>query len=336
MERVTIKDVAEKSGYSMTTISQILNGKDHRFSKKAIKEVKATARKLGYVPDFFASNMAKQQSNVIAVVVPDLGNQFFIDLVRGIEKITNKYGFLTIVLDGNNNQDSGHKYIEHLLSRAIDGVIFVGLEHINEEYLYRLEASKIPFVLLDQARLNNGKEAQNINVPDEEGGKLVADYLFEMGQRKIGLIGPINSPSLNLKNRINGFIKRFMKLDDRNQVNMYDSPLNLQGGLEAAEAAILEQNTAIFALNDNIAVGVYRYCEMHHLTIPDDISVIGYDNIEVTSYISPPLTTVHQPAEIIGRNGALKLINSIDPQLITDVRQEVNLKLISRQSVKML
>lgn len=304
-KRATIKDVAKASGVSISTVSQILNGKSQLFSEKTVEKVMQAKINLNYQPDYFAQRMIKKESKTIGVIVPDIANPFFSSLIKGIEKVLYKKNFMTILCNADFSEEKEFDAVQELERRGVDGFIIASSSITNETINQVLRLKKIPFIVLDQKKAENYSDA--VLTDDHNGGILAAQHLKQLGHEKVAVVIPENAPE-NIQNRFIGFSSVYPV----DSLLIIHAPLSKEGG-ESAVAQIIAGNvSAIFAANDEIALGVYRGLFDSGKKIPEDYSVIGYDNIDICNYVTPRLTTIAQPTTALGETTAKMLLKRID------------------------
>ena len=332
--KVTIKDLAEAAGVSVTTVSQILNGKGSRFSKKTQDKVIKLKDQLHYVPDFNARNLILRSSKTIGVLVHNIGNPFFSTFFRGIQTVCREAQYIPIVFSASNDETSEKYYLGNLVERSVDGLIIASSSVTADTIDSILKPNRIPYLLFDRNQTHDNGD--RLQVDDYQGGQLAAAHLAELGHQKIVGVFPKN-PTGNLRNRLNGFIDGLLKagIYFSQQTDVVYAPLTKLGGYQHTEEVLAKQPTAVFCANDELAIGLYRGLHERGINIPDDLSVVGYDNIDLDEYVTPKLTTVEQPILELGETSARLILNRINN--INMPRQLVNVpvKLIERSSTKL-
>lgn len=290
--KVTIRDLAEAAGVSVTTVSQILNGKGERFSIETRQRVHQLQEDLGYVPDFNARNLIMKSAQTIGVLVPNLGNPFFSMFIRGVQQTSRERHFIPLIFGANHDEQLESYYLQELIKRAVDGLIIASASITGEAIDNILKKNGIPYLLIDQ---NGGPSVDRIRVDDEQGGQLAARHLLTLGHQRIVVVMP-EHPTQNLRIRLAGFKAQLVD----QQIPLADSavitsPMTKLGGYQATAAVLAQHPTAVFAINDETALGLMRGLHEQGVRVPDDISVLGYDDIDLDEYVVPKLTTIHQP-----------------------------------------
>lgn len=326
--KVNIYDVAEKAGVGIGTVSRVINNSD-KVKKETKEKVIKVMQQLNYRPNKVAQNLAKQKSNAVAVIVPSFIDHFFVEVLKGIQDALEEKNIDLILykIDLDKNRMNGIMDIVH--SQKVDGIAAVTMDISLAEHEALLEAD-IPVVIADES----SPDFHSIYFNDVKGAEMAVDYLFEAGHQKIAFInGDINS--LHGKKRLEGVKKSFAKngLDfNTNYIksgDFYteDGYNSMQEILELPES---ERPTAVFAASDNQAIGVLKAMEEKGLKAPDDIAVIGYDNIELAKYLK--ITTIWQPMYKLGHLAIEVLLKAIKGELKEKFDEELELKLIKRET----
>jgi LacI family transcriptional regulator len=316
----TIKDVALRANVSVTTVSHVVNAT--RFvSKVARQRVNEAIRELHYVPSALARSLKNNRTHTIGMMIPNCSNPFFAELIRGIEDACFAANFNVILCNSDDDANKQRKYIRVLMEKQVDGMIVFSSGGDNELSELLLETG-MPQILLD--REVEKVQADLVEVDHEAGGWLATRHLLELGHLRIGCItGPLDlAPA---RQRLQGYRRAL------SEASMQINPLwQVEGGFTsengyAAMQRLLVSNqrpSAIFASNDLMAIGALCAAAGHGLRIPHDISVVGFDDIALAAFSSPPLTTVAQPKHQLGSMAASFLMARIaDPSL--PLRREI-------------
>ncbi|MCX7761427.1 MAG: LacI family transcriptional regulator [Candidatus Kryptonium sp.] len=331
-ERVTIKDVANLAGVSIATVSRVINGSskvDEETRKKVIKAIKA----LGYKP-MPSLRKASELLYNIGVLVPDLRGYHYNEIVMAIEDYAAKNDFETLVSIPKMLPEAERHVLDQFFKRKIDGVIVMEL-YTGIKYLEPFLKSGVPIVAVDYSI--EEIVCDSVNIDNVNGAISAMKYLYNMGHRNIFFIrGPKPSPAAI--DREKG-IRKFLERHRDTQVFLSEiEGYNPEDGYEAIKRHLSKHGlnfTAIFAVNDWTAIGAIAAIRESGLQIPEDVSIIGYDNAPYSSFLIPPLTTIHQPRWEMGQMAAQLLIDRI---LGKGSRIPKNVilptKLIERNSVK--
>lgn len=312
--RTTIKDIARETGFSVSTVSLALGEKKHRLAEETVRKIKNAARELHYSPNQMAVGLITQKTWTMGLIVPDICNPFFAGIAKGAEEKCEEHHYNLILCNTNDNPEKDLKYMNVLLARGVDGVIFAMSADVRgdkaAECFRQVEQAQTPVILVDRAL--DEFPARGILINHELGGYLATRHLLDLGHRKIGCItGPMSLQSA--KQRFFGYIRALQEFS----VN-FDPALVCEGDYHTASGYTLSQKlvergvTAIFACNDMMAYGVFRRLNEVGISIPQSMSVVGFDDDDVSEIIQFPLTTVHQPVYEIGKTAAERLIRRID------------------------
>ncbi|AQY52067.1 LacI family transcriptional regulator [Listeria weihenstephanensis] len=331
----TIRDIAEKTGVSITTISQILNGKGSRFSEATRNKVFQTAKDLAYKPNFFAKNMVTNRTNTIGMIVPEVTDPFFSQMVKGAEDYLNAHDYMILLC--NSSQDSAREdlYVEELLHRAVDGLIIASPNILASNVFEQLEIRHKPYILLDCKR--HHREEGNIFIDDYEGGYMATEYLISLGHTQIGIITSDDS-FYSVEERLQGYLACLEKHQVPGESAwISEGDQTMAGGYFAAKQLLTTTEiTALFVTNDQMAVGAYRAALELGIHIPNDLSIVGFDDIELAEYMAPALTTIRQPIYDIGKTAAEYLLKATQNPTEKIANKKMPLDLIIRESTQKL
>lgn len=295
---VTIMDVAREAGVSHATVSRVINNKEHVRSDKYERVMQAMTR-LGYVVNQQARSLAGGKSQVIGLLVADVGNPYMGEIVRGIENrlISSQYDLLLYTTHRRKTKES--TYVSTLAKGLADGLLLVSPQNPHA-YLEALRQRHFPYVFIDD--LVRDDPGSTVRVTNWQGAYDATRYLLELGHRRIALLaGPEGTATAD--ERYEGY--RAALADHGIE---FERELVVEGGFAQRRSyagattllALSQPPTAIFALNDVSAFGAMEAVRDHGLRIPDDISILGFDDIPQASHVTPPLTTVRQPLEQMG------------------------------------
>lgn len=329
-KKVTIRQVANEAGVSVTTVSQILNNKGGRFSKETRDRVLAVKEKLHYVPDFNARNLILHSSKMLGVLIPDLGNPFFSSFVRGIQEYSRDATYMPIVFSANHDVKLETYYLGKLLEHSVDGLIIASASITAEAIDKLIKPLQVPYLLFDQNQIAN--LADRIEVDDYHGGYLAGQHLLQLGHQKLAMLLPKNS-TVNVRERLRGFKAAItdsgLSLNHLVEIN---ANFSMEAGYEATQAILDSGVSAVFCADDLLAIGLYRGLDERNLKVPDDLSIIGYDDIDLDEYVDPKLTTIAQPVMEIGRESAHLLVNRLEKPDIDRQLIKFPVKLVRRES----
>lgn len=333
MAKATLSDVAKAANVSKTTVSLVLNDKPINVSKETKKRILDAAKNLNYVPNFLAKGLITKKSNTIGVIVPDIQNPFFNEMIKHIEQSLEKKGYSIIISNTYNNKKRQVDSIKLLLSKIVDGVILAAVDE-EDECIKILEANNTPFVIVDRPIINSG-ENNSILCDNKLGIELGVNYLYDKGKRNIAFVsGNTEDSTSSVRNK--AYIEVSKKLDIFKDGIVVETRLSMEGGFEATKKLFenKQKYDAIFFSSDIMAVGGIKYILRNGYKIPEDISILGFDNINIGSFIEPELTTVAQPISEIGIAASKLLISLIESEGKEDVKVIIKKPyLIERASV---
>ncbi|MDD1004238.1 MULTISPECIES: LacI family DNA-binding transcriptional regulator [Pseudomonas] len=314
----TIKDVAALAGISYTTVSHVVNN-TRPVSQEVRLKVEAAIKSLDYVPSAVARSLKAKTTATIGLLVPNSLNPYFAELARGIEDYCERNGYCVILCNSDDNPDKQRSYLRVLLEKRIDGLI-VASAGGDSGLAQGLAGVKTPMVIVDRGL--DGVDADLVRIDHEYGAYLATRHLLELGHRDIATIGGPASTSV-AQMRLAGYCRALKEAGvEVRQERMLESDFTSTGGYNAA-AALLESNppSAIFAGNDMIGIGVLRAAAERNVRVPSELSVIGFDDIQMSRYVYPALTTVGQSILQLGEMAAEVLLRRIaSPNLGTDQR----------------
>ena len=314
----TIKDVAALAGISYTTVSHVVNN-TRPVSQEVRLKVEAAIKSLDYVPSAVARSLKAKTTATIGLLVPNSLNPYFAELARGIEDYCERNGYCVILCNSDDNPEKQRSYLRVLLEKRIDGLI-VASAGGDSGLAQGLAGVKTPMVIVDRGL--DGVDADLVRIDHEYGAYLATRHLLELGHRDIATIGGPASTSV-AQMRLAGYCRALKEAGvEVRQERMLESDFTSTGGYNAA-ATLLESNppSAIFAGNDMIGIGVLRAAAERNVRVPSELSVIGFDDIQMSRYVYPALTTVGQSILQLGEMAAEVLLRRIaTPNLGTDQR----------------
>lgn len=306
-KKITIRDIAKMAGVSVTTVSQILNGKGERFSKKTQEKIMLLRDKYGYVPNYNARSLIlNRSSSMIGILVPSISTPFFATFVEGVQEIAQHKKMIPLIFSANRDVEMEQNYLQQMVERSIDGLIIASATMTTETINKIIGPRNIPYILFDQ---NSAQQGTRVQTDDYHGGQLAAQHLIKLGHRHIAMLKP-EEPSENFTQRLAGFKDELAQYDTELDVQL--AHLSNRGGYEATTGIIKSGASAVFTGNDDMAIGLLRGLSEKGVKVPEQISVIGYDDIYLDEYVSPQLTTIKQPILELGRVAAEMLLNKIN------------------------
>lgn len=323
----TIKDVAKEAEVSVATVSRVLNQSGY-VNEDTKKKVQKAIEKLNYKPNAVARSLFKKKSKTIGLIVPDIKNPFFPEIARAVEDVLNAHEYTLILCNSDEHGEKEQKYLEVLKQKYIDGVIIV----TSTLTLNDVKEMGIPVVALDRP-IND--DIPSICVNHYEGAKQAVQYLKSSGCKKIAHIrGPKNITSSN--ERYQGY------LDEVKFETWFQKELIVPGNFDVYTTAdvtriLLSKHPdidGIFAGNDHMAVGVLKAAAGLGKSIPNDLSLISFDGIELGKLTIPELTTMAQPIYQLGSSAAKMLLDIIDGKTIENKHLRYEVSLVKGQSTR--
>ncbi|MGZ9585889.1 LacI family DNA-binding transcriptional regulator [Paenibacillus marinisediminis] len=330
----TIKDIARVSGVSTATVSRVMNNLGG-YNEETEKKVIAVAKELGYRKNENARSLVQKSTNTIGVIMPDVATSFYGDIIRGIEDISNEHGYSVVLTHAGSNGSRIHESLNLMGERRVDGLIIVSIK-LQEAAIDSLSSLGIPFILLSTQ--TNREDTPYIKVDDFSAAYTAVKHLIENNHRVIGMAGANPDDSISGAPRIHGYTQALRDHGIKVDLNLIKpGDFSFDSGKQAMQAFIEDQAniTAVFCASDEAALGIMSTCFEHGIGVPTDISVVGYDNSKVSHMSIPPLTTVAQPLYDMGREGCLKVIDSVQHRIKIE-SQVIPHELVVRKSVQKL
>ncbi|WP_025774744.1 LacI family DNA-binding transcriptional regulator [Neomoorella thermoacetica] len=328
--RITIKDIAQRSGVSCSTVSRVLTNHPN-VDPKTRERVKQVIDELGYRPSRIARGLVMGQINVVALIIGDIRNPFYAELTRAVKDILNKEGYMVVVSDSDYDPQKEEIYIRAAEEYGFAGIIMITAME-TEALIQQLEKLRCPVVLLN--RYLPSVETDVISVDNYLGGYLAAEHLIKLGHRNIAHLAGFKNSSAT-RDRLRGFIDAHVHYGIQlNQERIVYGNLQMEAGYKFAKE-YLSQNediTAVFCGNDLMALGLIEALYEEGKEIPRDISVIGYDDIDMASLARVKLTTIRQPQYEMGQTAAEVLIDRMKGKIGAPKRIIFTPKLIIRES----
>lgn len=343
VKRVTTTDVAKKAGVSQTTVSLVLNGKTEAgISDDTVRKVMDAAVKLGYLQPTASNDFSVMQNVTIGLIVPDLVNPNFTDILSEASIFATTYNVNLLVCNTDRSVELEAEYAVKLKNKGVDGIIYT----FTPSCLDELEKgkNKIPVIVIGETDMNSN--VPTIGVNSIAAGEMVAEYLYDLGHRKIAYITPpINSVSVLRRRRMEGLKKCLVEKGIENTFYIYEQDSYMNWGDDCFEIGMGREQTrqllkehdvtAIVAQGDMIAFGVYQAIEEAGLRVPDDISVIGFDNIEYCKCVTPKLTSVDNYVKLRCKQAfeyLMMLIRNGDSKELSNLLVEYRPTIVVRES----
>jgi DNA-binding LacI/PurR family transcriptional regulator len=316
----SIKDIARQAGVSHCTVSRALHFSP-LIAPKTAARIRAIAERSGYVPNAVARSLVSRSTRTVGVVVTTIADPFIGEVVEGIERFANEQGYSVILADSHADPDLEMKVVAGFSERRVDGIL-VAASRVGALHGKRLAGANVPIVLINNQ--HPGDFAHSVGIDNIEASRTIVTHLLDLGHRRIAYIGDRLGYQSETE-RLSGYRAAL-----RSRRIAVHAELVVSGDGKPAEGERAANQlfrlghppTAVFCYNDMTALGVLRAAGTRRLRVPDDISIAGFDDLFVASYTSPPLTTVRQPKQEMGRRAMSILV-----QLLRGEKPESSIKL---------
>lgn len=333
MENITLKQLASKLGLSVATVSRALND-SHEISIKTKKKVHALAKELNYHPNPFASSLRKHKSKTIALIIPEISNNFFSQIIKGVEMVSKDKGYHVIICGSNENYEKEESIITHLIGGRVDGILLsASSETGSAAHLKEIIDRNIPLILFD--RVLKDLPVKSVVSNDYENSFNATKHLVEKNCKKIAFLKVGNNLS-NIEKRAQGYCDA-LKEDNKytNKELIVEMSNNDEENHKILSSIISkEKPDAFFASVEHLAISVYDVCKLMNMKIPQDIKILTYSNLAIARHLNPSLTTISQPAFEMGQKAATLLLAQIEnkPAFTDDQILVIDSELIIRES----
>jgi LacI family transcriptional regulator len=329
------KDVAKKANVSFMTVSRVING--HNYVKKETREKVLNAiNELGYYPNAAARALNRNKTNIIGIIVPYyehfLASPYFVELLLEIEKYVALKGY-DLIINTSKTKISNKDYSILYKQRKVDGLIILA-PSIHEKSLEKLVHDNIPFVII--GGMEENKHINCVDIDNIKGTQEAVNYLLNLGHKRIGLVTGILYV-MDGWQRLQGFINTLNSHDIEIDNNLiFKGDFTEKSGYDSLYYffSLQYSPTAVFCSNDHMALGIYKAAHEKNIKIPSDLSVIGFDDIKLASFLTPPLTTVRQPIDLLGKTTAKLMIDCIEKKLKEVKKIIIKPELIIRSSCR--
>jgi len=323
--KITIKDVAKEAGVSLATTSYVLNGKKS-FSDETKKKVLDAVDKLDYKPSSFAKAMRSGKTKSIGLILPNLDNPFFPELIKAIEKSARNIGYTVILIDSQNDSEIEKEGAHRLIQLSVEGIIWCPLSDVNS---FEKQRRNIPIVVIDRPDSNGMYDCLYSDY--HLAAKLISNHIKELKHPKIGIISGPKS-ILTARLRTETCIKEIENIST--VVWCEQSPFTTKLSGSAIEALARNEISLLVAGNDMIAIGAILYLREIGLRVPEDVSVIGYDGTSISKVFTPKLTTIKQSLDVIGEQSIQILTRRTQHPSMPLQRCSTTVELVSGGSTK--
>ena len=331
MKKLTINDIAKSAGVSKATVSMVLNKKDKNISAETRNRILNVIKETGYIPNLAARSLNTNRTGTIGIIVPDITNPFFSQISRAIEDFANQLGYNVILCNSDNDIKKERSYTKLLISKQVEGVILIfgSNETINAEIL---KENMVPFVLVDRY-IDGFEEEPGVFCDNRKGSRIGVEYLQSKNKRNIAFVTDI-SRQFVFEDRLEGYRQAMRDYGIYKEGFVFEENLSLRGGMDVTRRLLdaLGEVDAIFYCSDLMALAGIKMLKRRNLRVPEDIAVMGYDNIQFSEFVEPELTTVAQPIYEMGKT-ACELLTKLINGEITEKHVIFTPKLIIRGTV---
>lgn len=333
--KVTIKDIAKEANVSITTVSLVLNHKKCRVSQETKDKIFNLAKKYNYVVNLNARNLVKQKTSTIGLLIPDIENVFFSSLVKQIEYVCRQNNYSLIIVNSDEKQENDENLLNLLVSRGVDGLLMViSNESLDDDNSVSslIKNLPVPYVMIDRyfKDINSNKVYFDNNL----GAYEIVNHLIENGHKKIGCI---TSPTYNVNgsHRVKGYVKAMNEHSlEIKEEYIFQGNFQFDSGYEAGAYFKDSDVTAVFSCNGMMTLGLCKYFNDNNVSIPDDISVVTYDNVLNHYMIGTAITAIKQDIPTLAENACKVLFDQIDNKSIENKTVILTPELIINKSVK--
>ena len=333
-KKTTIKDIANVLNISPAAVSKALHD-DSRISEKTKKAVRQIAENLNYQPNHLASALRKGKSNLVGVIVPRTNSNFFSSVIQNIEEVLNKEGYNIIITQSNESYKKECANIDTLLFTQVDGIIAsMANETVDLAYFEKIKSKGIPLILFDRGE--NDLNVDYIGINDYDSSHMIVEHLVKQGCKRIAHIGGFKRTRI-FNNRIRGYIDALKKhnLPLDNEL-LIESSLTTEVGREKMTELLALKNRpdAVYVAGDYAALGALQVLNEQHISIPEDIALVGFGNEPFTAMVTPTISSINQHSSEIGKQAAETFLNHMKKKTINQSLNKIILdaELIIRDS----
>ena len=327
----TIREIARAAGVSTATVSRVINTPDAVKADKREAVLRVIAQS-GYVYDGRAKALSSGRTHTIGLVIPTITNSIYASSTQAIQRLAQAEGYAVILVVSDFDADQERQLIQRLVERRVDGVILTGGEHRADVYRM-LERNGIPFILT--WKLAEADGVPSVSFDNYEAGRLAMRRLIELGHRDIGLVCGRSEVNDRAAKRKQAYVDALAALSiEASPKRMFEGDFEFTVGHAAMRAMLDDPSppTAVFAANDILAIGAMIACREAGFVVPDDVSIIGFDDLPVAQFCVPKLTTIHVPAKRMGEMAVSQLIRTINGHETTS-SNILPVTLVTRESV---
>lgn len=326
---VSIKDVARLAGVSVTTVSRVIN-KNEFVRQETAQKVLKVIEETGYKPNAIARSLKIKNTQTIGIMMPDIASYLFSEVVRGIEDIANLYNYNIILCNTDLDREKEEKYMDVLVEKQVDGIIFM-CNTITKKLAEKIKKNGAKTILIS----TDYTDMPSVTIDNVQASKDAVKYIIDRGYKKIAFIGGQMSDANVGLTRLNGYVSAISESGlTYNKDYICEGDFKFKSGYENAKKllSLPDKPEAIFAASDEMAIGVVRAAMELGITIPKDLAVVGFDNIDMSKMIYPSLTTISQPFYDMGAVGMRLLTKKLNNEDVEEEKMILKHELIIRES----
>jgi len=331
---VTLKDIAKVAGVSCATVSRALSNHPD-INEETKKRIRKISQEMNYIPNPSARSLKGKNTNMIGLIIPDISNPFFAELALGVESFANENGYCVFLCNTDWKYEREKTYVDVLNVKRVDGIIISSVTENADHHI----TSQAPVVYVTEGPKHEG--VHYVGIDNKLGASMIVEYLIKLGHKDIVYIGGSEKTSTN-RERYEGYKQSMEKyklpFDSEKHVFNSLNSFSRENGYKAAMEMLIKRNipTAVFAVNDIVALGVIQAIEDFGLSVPNDISVAGFDDISFSSMHRIKLTTVNQPKFEAGEICIDILLKLIKKQEVTEKTNILHPKLVIRNTCRVI
>lgn len=320
---VSIQDIAQAAGVSHTTVSRAL--RDSSLIRVEVRErIQKLALEMGYIPNAVAQSLRGERTHTIGLVVTTIADPFVGRVVRGVEAVAQQYNLSLLLSVSNNDPDLEVAAVENFHRRRVDGII-VAAAQLTAQHEKRLTSISVPTVLINQQAETRLEHLHSVSVDDAGGARSAVEHLLGLGHHAVGWLGAGNRPRSNRvrlesyrEALAGGGVQARPDWISNAPPEHHDHTDDVRDGQQMLPALVEAGVTAVFCYNDMMAVGALLACRALGIRVPEQLSIVGFDDIELAQFVTPPLTTVHQPKLRLGQTAMEMLLDLLAGRPVED------------------
>ena len=331
---ITLKDIAARANVSVSTVSMVLNNKICRVSPQTRERIVRLAKEMNYRPNRQAASLVTRESHTLGLIIPDITNMYFSEIAAAIQSEAQKAGYSVFLCNTNDKPEQDIFYINALLEQATDGVLLTlsatDSRNSAKECLQLLEEAGKPVVLID--RIVEEKPICTVTTDNEQTGYLACHHLLALGHRRIACLTGMMGDQAAQK-RLFGYIQALQEAHiPFDPTLVFEGDYHVASGYERAMDIFQTKATAIVVQNDMMALGVYKRLIQEGIRIPDDLSIIGVDDLPFSEFLETPLSTIRQRPKEMGKTALQMLLSLLQRRPVKKEKVVFPPKLVTRKS----